>query len=410
MNSMMPGLDAAVHARISQLMQAQPVGRSPVQGFYTDAEIFRQDMDRFLMKHWILAGHISMVPDPGDFFLVNIAEESVIISRDREGEIRALVNVCRHRGSRVCLKESGNAKLFVCPYHAWVYNSDGTLRGARDMGPDFDRSQHGLHQLQVRVVQGMIYYTFATEPLGFDEAAKVIEHVGSAYGWAEAKIAARKTYKIAANWKLAVENYLECYHCGPSHPEFSHIHSNDQAPEKVANLFNAMEERAHAQGIELPELDKWADWSSPGQEGIYVKRFALFEGAQSGSREGEGLAPLMGKFREYDGGTTYMHVGPVSYYLSYPDHTVIYRFTPKTVQEAEMEILWLVDGSAEEGKDYDPATLTWMWDVTSQEDKRITEDNQRGVNSRYYEPGPLAGMEGRQARFCNWYLDAMANG
>lgn len=407
MTEISPLAAATIGSRIEKLLALQPPGRSPLQPFYTDPAIYAEDLERFLFRHWICAGHVSSLAAPGDFFTVEFAGESVILVRGRDNEIRALANVCRHRGSRVCLERSGNARLFICPYHAWAYHLDGSLRAARDMGPEFSREDHGLRQLQVRIAGGLIFFTFADQPPDFSAAQEVITTVARSYGWETAKVALRKSWRIAANWKLAVENYLECYHCGPSHPEFSGIHSNDQSPEKVAGLFAAMQAEAAAQGLDLPETDLWGIAAGEGREPVWCKRFALLDGARSGSAGGAPVAPLMGQFTRYDGGTTYLNMGPVSYSLSYPDHTVIYRFIPHGVSECEMEILWLVHGEAEAGRDYDPEALSWMWIVTSEADKRITEDNQKGVNSRYYQPGPLAVMEGRQRRFVEWYLTGM---
>jgi Rieske 2Fe-2S family protein len=219
-----------------------------------------------------------------------------------------------------------------------------------------------------------------------------------------AKVAHREIYTIEANWKLAVENYVECYHCSPSHPEYSRVHSNDQPRHKISELNTAMNARTASFGFAIPEIDRWALQAEPGDEPTWCMRFALTGSAVSGSKDGKPVAPLMGRFTDYDGGSTYVHLGPLSFFLAYSDYGVIYRFVPKELQRSELEVTWLVRGDAQEGGDYDAGRLTWMWQVTSEEDKRIIEDNQRGVNSRYYVPGPLAGMEAVQRRFVEWYL------
>jgi Rieske 2Fe-2S family protein len=116
----------------------------------------------------------------------------------------------------------------------------------------------------------------------------------------------------------------------------------------------------------------------------------------------------MGRFTAYDGGATSVHFGPASFFLAYADHGVVYRFVPKTVDRSELEVTWLVRGDAREGVDYDLAALTWLWDVTSVADKRIIEDNQRGVASRFYAPGPYAPMEQNTRRYIAWYLREIA--
>jgi Rieske 2Fe-2S family protein len=394
----------ALDDRIDNLIAAQPAGRSLAQAFYTDPEIFQRDLDLMLMRHWLCVGHVSGVPNPGDFFLFEIAAESAIVVRGDDGQLRALVNVCRHRGSRVCRERAGNTNFFVCPYHAWTYNIDGSLRAARHMPELFDRSAHGLHQLKLRVIEGLIFVTFAETPLALTRVEQVLQSGYGPYGWANAKVAHRQTYPIAANWKLAVENYVECYHCSPAHPEYARLHANRQPRDKIVELNLKMVERAAALGLSICDRDHWALAAEAGEEAAYCVRYAMLRGAVTGSADGKGVAPLMGAFKDYDGGSTFIHVGPASYFLAYPDHGLIYRFVPKAVQQSEMEVIWLVRSDARENIDYDRDRLTWLWKVTSEADKRIIEDNQRGVNSRYYAPGPFAIMETSTHRFVEWYL------
>jgi phenylpropionate dioxygenase-like ring-hydroxylating dioxygenase large terminal subunit len=395
-------------ASLAALIAAQPAGRSLRQEFYADPEIFRRDLDRILMRRWLCAGHQSRVPNPGDFFLIEIAEESVIIVRGEDGAVRAFANVCRHRGSRVCREAEGNAKLFICPYHAWTYGTDGALRAARHMGEGFDRAAHGLRPIQLRVIEGLIFVTFAETPLGLAEVETTLRGGYGPYGWATARLAHREVYDIAANWKLAVENYVECYHCAPAHPEYARLHANEQPREKVAELTDTMHQRTAALGLSIALNERWVAGASPGEEASYCARSALLRGAVTGSADGKPVAPLMGDFTEFDGGCTFVHIGPASFFLAYPDYGVIYRFIPESVQRAKMEVSWLVRGDASEGVDYDRDKLTWLWRVTSVADKRIIEDNQRGVNSRYYAPGPFSAMELGERRLIEWYLREIA--
>ena len=163
-------------------------------------------------------------------------------------------------------------------------------------------------------------------------------------------------------------------------------------------------------GIEIREVEDWPQGESPGQEGINCSYDATYPGSLTGSEDGGPVAPLMGDFTDYDGGFCYVELGPASFYLAYPDHGVVYLFVPRGPQETDMEVIWLVEGSAREGVDYQKDPLAWMWHVTSIADKRIIEDNQRGVNSRYYEPGPYTELEVLSRRFSEWYLRAIAPG
>jgi Rieske 2Fe-2S family protein len=392
---------------IADLIERQRPGHALEQAFYCDPELFSRDLDRVLMRHWLCAGHVSLVRDVGDYFLIELAQESVIIVRDEDGEIRALANVCRHRGSRVCAEARGRGKAFVCPYHAWTYGLDGRLIGAAQMPDDFDKAAHGLKRLALRVVQGVIFVSFAPSPIAFDNVHAVVEECLGPYGWQDARVAHRESYPIAANWKLAVENYLECYHCAPAHPEYTRLHGYAQPAAKVASLDAAAERRAAELGIVVKPQDHWVS-SREGGEAAFGFRYALCAGVLTGSDGGTPVAPLMGRFTGYDGAVTSLHLGPASFLISYPDHGVIYRFIAASPDRCLLEVLWLVRGDAVEGRDYHRSQLTWLWRVTSEADKRIVEQNQLGVSSRFYLPGPYSRMEPKTQRFVAWYLGEIA--
>jgi phenylpropionate dioxygenase-like ring-hydroxylating dioxygenase large terminal subunit len=388
---------------LADLIAQQPRGHSLRREFYTKEAIFARDVERIFMRHWLCAGHESSAPKPGDYFLYEMGPESVIIIRGQDRKLRALVNVCRHRGSRVCLEKSGSIKVFVCPYHAWSYNLDGSLRAARHMPAEFDGTSHGLKQIHLEVVEGLVFISFADEALDFKDARQALSSAYGPYGWATAKVAYQELYQIEANWKLAVENYLECYHCAPSHREYSKLHALEQPPAKIEALNASMEERTRRLGITIPPCLNWPN-SSGGDTPVRTFRYALYDGVKTGSKDGKPVAPLMGVFTDYDGGVTSTHIGPASFFIAYSDHGVIYRFMPRTAKAADMEVIWLVHGDAREGVDYHVKHLAWLWKVTTEADKRITEDNQRGVNSTYYRPGPYAPMEANVNCYIDWYL------
>ena len=391
---------------IAALIADQPAAHSLAQPFYRDPLLFERDIERIFMRHWLCAGHASALPRRGDHLLLEIGAESVIVVRGEDDRLRALVNVCRHRGSRVCA-DSGNAGSFTCPYHGWTYGLDGKLLAARHMPAEFDFGSHGLKQINLRVIEGLILISLAEQPLGLARTEETLRSCFGPFGWAEARVARRRTYGIGANWKLAVENYLECYHCAPAHPEYSRLHALEQPMPRIEAMNARMRERTTALGIDIPQHEHWTP-SSGGEEAVFGFRYALYDGVVTGSRNGAPVAPLMGRFSAYDGGATSVHFGPASFFLAYADHGVLYRFVPKSVDRCELEVIWLVRGDAREGVDYDAEALTWLWDVTSIADKRIIEENQRGVNSRFYAPGPYAPMEQNTRRYVAWYLREIA--
>lgn len=394
-------------AEIAALVATQPPAHSLSQALYNSGAAYTHDMATVFTRNWVLAGHASQAPNDGDWFLVDIAGESIIVVRGKDGLLKAFANVCRHRGSRICLKPEGHSSVLVCPYHAWSYNLDGSVRGARHMGPDFDKSQYGLKPVAIEVIAGLVFLTLSDTPLDMTVARDIISRAYGAYGWDAAKVAHRQTYRVKANWKLAVENYLECYHCTPSHPEYSKLHALEQPLAQIEGLNQAMEACTAGLGITVPSVDHRVN-SSTGEQSIFTFRYALYDGVKTGAEDGKPVAPLMGQFSDYDGGVTSTHFAPSSFFIAYPDHGVIYRFIPVDAHTSDMELIWLVKGDAVEGVDYDLKKLTWLWEVTTEADKRITEDNQLGVNSRYYEPGPYAPVEPNAIAWIAWYLKEIA--
>jgi phenylpropionate dioxygenase-like ring-hydroxylating dioxygenase large terminal subunit len=395
--------------RIPQLLARQPKGATLLQEFYADPEIFQRDLDRIHLVHWICAGHESRIREPGSWFRFDLAGESIIVVRGRDGHVRALVNVCRHRGSRVCYEPEGQTRMLVCPYHAWTYDLDGQLRAARQMGSDFDKSAHALHKIHARVAEGLVFVCFAEQPPAFDHAEETLAAGLGPYGWQRAKVAHRATYSVDANWKLATENYQECYHCAPAHPEFSRSHATEKPDDEVVELRAESDSRAQRLGIEIPTVLDWPVGRAPDEEMVDCFHDALYPGYVTGSEDGKAVAPLMGDFTEYDGGYSYLDVGPSSFFLAYPDYGVMYLFVPRGPQRTDMEISWLVADDAAEGEDYDGGRLIWLWDVTSVSDKRIIDENQQGVSSRFYQPGPYGPMEPAARAFAEWYLQQMSD-
>jgi Rieske 2Fe-2S family protein len=388
---------------IAALLARRRAGFALEQAFYASDAVYKREIDGFFMREWHFAGHVSQIPEPGDFFLFDLMDESVILTRDATGTVQALANVCRHRGSRVCLEQQGKTKRFTCPYHAWTYNLDGTLFSARLMDAGIDRAGLGLKPVPVEIFHGMIFVCFSDTPASFEQMRAELDPLLAPFGLEHLRIACRKSYPVQANWKLMVENYNECYHCAPAHPEFSRAHPTHMDAGRMQPLNKALEPRAQALGIPTDLIDRVGPTCPDGSVDYTLSRHALHDGVQTGSADGLPVAPLLGGLTGYDGGASDLYVGILNPMLIYNDHVVIYRFLPVDRHISVQEIIWLVRDDAVEGRDYVPERLTWLWDVTTQADKWIIENNQQGVNSRYYEPGPLAEMEAYTQRFIDLY-------
>ena len=410
-------MNAVVNPDIDeQISQHQP-GYSLGQDFYCSDEVFQQDMHRVLGQKWLLADHASRIPEKGDFFLFTIGTEEIIVIRGEDDSVNAMFNVCRHRGSRVCKDPEGRRRLLTCPYHAWSYNLDGSLRVARLMPDDFDKKQFGLHRCHVRVFHGLIFVCLSKDaPPDFDAEYGEFGELLEFHGIGGANISVKRDYPTAANWKLVVENFLECYHCGPAHPEYCSIHPADQllavgagpgsgpadAGDKYQAAWDEWKAQAAALGHPFVEIDRDETTAHMAQ----LSRLPVnHRGAVSETRDGKAACKLlMGKFKQTDGGETAFAFNPVSYLFGLNDFAMMVRFTPLDAMNTNVQFTWLVHPDAVEHSDYDPDNLAWVWDVTTIQDKRITEDNQFGIQSRRYQPGPYSEHELRVVTFIQWYL------
>lgn len=393
---------------LKELFEGYREGYALPGAVYKDPQVYDLEVRDIVLKSWLYAGHQSQVPERGDYFLFEVAGESVIVVRDGEGGINALMNVCRHRGSRICDAAEGHESRLTCRYHGWTYGLDGSLKAAARTGEDFDKSKWGLKRLAVRVFEGLIFVNFDANPPDFADFERDMAPAMRPYGIANAKVALRRNYPITSNWKLAIENYCECYHCQPAHPEYSVGHGRAVPDAECEAMLSDVMAKAADVGLTRDTIRRsWLFAPAFGLEYSF-DRYPLLRGQLTGSRDGKPVAPLLGSIRGYDGGTTDWHLGPFTFALAYCDHVVVYRFGPRGMRQTDCEITWLVNGDAVEGRDYTLADLTWLWDVTTIADKVIIERNQAGVDSRYYEPGPLSpSMETFTQQFLSWYVAAM---
>ena len=393
---------------IKELLNNQQEDWSLDQKFYKDTSIFDLEKHNIFYNSWIFIGHESQIPNKGDFFVYKLLDEEIIVLRNKENKEKAFFNVCRHRGSRVCLEEKGNTSRFSCPYHSWTYNLDGKLLAAKSLREGIDKSKLGLHPCNIESASGMLLINLSDNPQSLKNLQSDLKEPFEMFGFKDLKVAAHKNYPIASNWKLAVENYQECYHCAPAHPEYSLSHSLkiedepgfDEAQEKMMNNLESC-------GLKDIEVNKDFSNKDPDQEQYAYSRYALFDGYMTGSKDGKPLAPLLGNIREFNQGCSDFNIGPVSYFLAYCDHIVGYIFTPTSQDQCQCDIYWLVNKDAEENKDYDKEKLMWLWDVTTYADETIIVNNQKGVNSIKYQSGPYTDKEQSTRRFIKWYLSEL---
>ncbi|MEZ5926322.1 MAG: aromatic ring-hydroxylating dioxygenase subunit alpha [Hyphomicrobiaceae bacterium] len=190
---------------------------------YTDPAVFEAEKEAIFARSWWCAGHKSRLQKPGDYITTEIHEQSVLVIRGKDGALRAFYNVCQHRGHEL-VKGDGSAKALVCPYHAWTYNIDGTLKAARltKSMPDFERCRFDLKPVLVDELCGFVFVNLDPGARALKEEMQGLEDEIRKYcpRVDEMVFAHRDRFDIAANWKVVIDNFLECYHCHPAHKDF----------------------------------------------------------------------------------------------------------------------------------------------------------------------------------------------
>ena len=388
-------------------------------GFYSDETLYRADLNRVWRTGWLFAGHSCEVLKAGDYFTLELDGDSLIVIRGDDGAIHGLHNVCRHRGSLICDEPSGRAARLVCPYHQWTYGRDGKLLACRGMQEDLDKSQFGLRSFHTREVEGLIYVSLAATPPAFDSAQELLSATARPQGFMRAKVAKAVDYLVKANWKLVWENNRECFHCNVNHPQyikanFDHYNADDTTPriEKRIKAAVAHNERKWADKGLAPTHRKTGMTIFPDAEKniwFSANRTALVDGYISETMDGKQVAPLMGDYLETDVGTLRMRSLPNFWNHSSCDHGVSTRLLPVGPQLTAIRVWWLVNAKAVEGRDYHLEKLMPFWQLTSEQDWKICERQQRGVNSRAYSPGPYSTYkEYNVDSFVQWYLKLLA--
>lgn len=392
---------------LAMLINRKP-NHSLARGLYCDQATFDADMENIWYKDWTFSIPACEIPKAGDYVVHDIGIYSVILVRGTDGEIRAFHNTCRHRGSVLCKNKKGSNPKLVCPYHQWTYELDGRLLWARDMGPDFNASEHGLIPAHCRNVGGMVYVCVAEQAPNIEDFVAEGTRYLAPHDLENSKVAFESTIIENGNWKLVWENNRECYHCSGNHPSLCRTFpedpraiGNDESGE-VTELQLKHTERMEALGAPSAFLmSRPGDWR--------FVRTPLLGSAESYTMDGKvaSLKPnSMFPFRDAGALLKYHYPGCWNHFLS--DHSIMFRVTPINAMQTEVTTKWLVHKDAVEGKDYDLKRLTEVWIATNDEDREVVENNQKGILSPAYRPGPYSPIhEGGNIQFVDWYVSTM---
>ena len=198
--------------------------------YYTDPDVYEREKEAIFARTWHYIGHESHVRNPGDYLTLEIADESVFVMRGDDGTLRGFYNVCRHRAHRL-LDGAGNAATIVCPYHAWSYRCDGSLRHARfaDRMEGFNHEEFRLPEVRVESLGGLLFVNLdprspsvAEVAAGMaDDLRAHVPRLGELRPIESFSFDAGGAWK--ANWKVVVDNYVECYHCAKAHPALADL-------------------------------------------------------------------------------------------------------------------------------------------------------------------------------------------
>jgi len=392
---------------ISDMLARRKPGYALEQAFYADPDVFQLDLENIFYRDWLFVAPVCELPKPGNYVTYQVGAYGVILVRGQDGVIRAFHNSCRHRGSVLCKAAKGTNPKIVCPYHQWTYELDGRLLWAREMGEHFDPTEHGLKPVQCRELSGLLYICLAQDAPDFDTFAAVADPYLAVHNLSDAKVAHETTIIENGNWKLVWENNRECYHCGANHPGLCRSFTDDPTVTGIKEGVSPQHLQAHFDKMEAQGYPSEFHVSDDLQ--YRLARMPLLPGAKSFTMDLKpAVAKILGRVQDDTAGTLLKYHYPSTWNHFLPDHSIVFRVTPLTPTTTEVTTKWLVHNDAVEGVDYDLKRLTEVWIATNDEDRQVVEDNQKGINSPAYEPGPYSPIhETGVMGFVDWYCTTM---
>ncbi len=343
--------------------------------WYIDADHFRREQILVWGRNWVCIGREEEWPAAHDFRVVDVAGQQLVVLRDRKGALRAFLNTCRHRGSRLCEKDSGRLPggRLVCPYHALTYDSDGRLMRApgSEQCSDFDPLRFALYDVSLGAWGGFVFVHLGDPPHApLADAMAEEDDTVAAWPLADLRVVQREDHDIECNWKIFWENFSECYHCPGVHPDLCAL-----VP-------------AYARG-EMSEAD------GPAR---------LRAGAETWSADGTTwLPPLPGLGpAQQQAGMTFATFWPSMFLVAHVDYVRSVRVTPIGPRRTQLTVEWLLDASTPKLGAAELERLCEFGRQVVLEDARVCVLNQQGLNNRRHRGGILMPGEKGVLEFDDW--------
>ncbi len=350
--------------------------------YYKDHDLFRDEVERFYCQTWICAGRANQVPTPGDYFLREVAAESVIITRDGTSSLRAFFNVCRHRGTRICARAEGSFPGRIqCGYHGWTYGLDGSLIGAPHARDGFCREDYPLNRVHADVWDGHIFIHLGSEPVPLASQLEDLPQKFLHWQMAELRMHRRIEYEVKANWKLIMLNYNECLHCPILHPALN----------AISDYLSGENDQPH--------------------RGYIGGSMEFKGGAKTMSKDGKLRRGYLPRLTADERKKVYYYAIFPNLLLSlHPDYIMTHTLWPRAVDRTNVICEWHFHPDEMVKPNFEAEDAVEFWDITNREDWAISELSQAGIMSRAYKPGPYSRCESLPHAFDQMVLDREKQG
>jgi len=348
--------------------------------WYRDPAHYERELEAFWYSRWIAVARQEELPQAGDWRVARIGTQSIVVLRGEDGELRAFHNTCRHRGSILCTEQSGrfSRQRIVCPYHSWTYDLAGQLVATprRMETPDFRMEDFPLYGVRAATWGGFVFVNLSAK--GALDVGD-LEGQLKPYGLQNLRSGKRIVADVQANWKLLAENFSECFHCPPVHPELCRV------------------------------VTAYRDAGAWGLRGAETKA-EYAPGAETLTLDGSARLPPIRTLAEEERKTLYVPamLPPALFLNVHPDYVNAHMMVPTGPESVRITYDWLFEAERLPLADEDLQHYVALWDITNRQDARNCEWQQQGMRSREFQHGVYVPQEFDCHRFAQWVREGLS--